>query len=389
MPVRHPLSCFRALSAILVLAACGDTPTSLEPVVATYPGITAELAIDPNNLPNYASVLPAYYDGAVAQLDNTPPNNRITNAGATLGRVLFYDVQLSINNTVSCASCHDQSIGFTDARRVSPGFAAGLETDAHSMRLANARYYGGTNFFWDRRAATLEAQTSQPIQSPVEMGFDVANGGLDSLFRKMRGLPYYGELHRLAFGDTTFSEARIQFAIAQFVRAMVATTSRWDSGYAANYNPSLPDRGLNTPIASFTLQEERGRVLFMRPPPQGGAGCAGCHILPTFSLAANSGSNGLDAGETTTFKSPSLKSVALAGPYMHDGRLATLADVIEHYNSGVQNGPALDNKLRTLGGAPLVLNLSAADKAALVAFLGTLSDAQLSGDSRFTDPFKP
>jgi cytochrome c peroxidase len=361
----------------------------MEPVVATYPGITAELTVDPFNLPNYASVLPAYYDGAVAQIDNTPRSNPITNAGATLGRVLFYDEQLSINNTVSCASCHDQSIGFSDARRASPGFAAGLETGAHSMRLANARYYGGTNFFWDRRAATLEAQTSQPIQSPVEMGFDAAKGGLDSLFRKMRGLPYYTELHRLAFGDTTFSEARIQLAIAQFVRAMVSTTSRWDSGYAANYNPNLPDRGLNAPIASFTPQEERGRVLFMRPPPQGGAGCAGCHVPPTFSLATNSRSNGLDAAETTIFKSPSLKSVAMAGPYMHDGRLATLADVVDHYDSGIKDGPALDNRLRTPGGAPLVLNLSAADRAALVAFLGTLSDTQLSVDNRFTDPFKP
>jgi cytochrome c peroxidase len=112
-------------------------------------------------------------------------------------------------------------------------------------------------------------------------------------------------------------------------------------------------------------------------------------VPPTFALNANSRSNGLDAGETTVFKSPSLKNVALSGAFMHDGRFSTLAQVVEHYNSGVQAGPALDNRLTSPGGTPRQLNLSAADKAALVAFMGTLTDTAFVVDSKFSSPFKP
>jgi cytochrome c peroxidase len=104
-------------------------------------------------------------------------------------------------------------------------------------------------------------------------------------------------------------------------------------------------------------------------------------------LAANSRSNGLDAGETVVFKAPSLKNVALSKAFMHDGRFATLDEVVEHYNSGVKLGPALDNRLSP-NGVPLRLNLSEADKAALVAFMQTLTDNVLIADTKFSDPFK-
>jgi cytochrome c peroxidase len=150
----------------------------------------------------------------------------------------------------------------------------------------------------------------------------------------------------------------------------------------------LADKGLSLPLAGFTAAEERGRVLFMLPPPQGGLGCAGCHQPPSFALAPGSLSNGLDAGEVVVFKSPSLKSVGRAGAFMHDGRFSSLAQVVEHYNSGVQPGPALDNRLIAGNGQPRRLNLSDADKAALVAFLLTLDDPTLATDPRFADPFK-
>jgi len=385
----------------LAAAACGGdtaattgpaTPaTPVTPTVPTppaFPGITAALNIDANNLPNYLGGLPAYYLGAVTSTDNTPPGNPTTNAGATLGRVLFFDRHLSTNDSVSCASCHNQSQGFTDPRRFSSGVAAGGRTSAHAMRLGNARFYAGIAFFWDRRAATLEIQTTLPIQNPVEMGFDAAHGGLDSLFRKMRTLAYYPELFRLVYGDTAITETRVQRAIAQYVRSMISTGSRWDEGYAQTFNPADPGRGLGRPIPGFSTEEERGRVLFIQPPDQGGVGCAGCHVPPTFALAANSRSNGLDAGETVIFKSPSLKNVAISGPYMHDGRLATLEDVIEHYNSGVQDGPALDVRLKNPAGQPLRLNLTAGDKAALAAFLRTLTDTRVCEDPRFMSPFR-
>jgi cytochrome c peroxidase len=170
---------------------------------------------------------------------------------------------------------------------------------------------------------------------------------------------------------------------------MVSSSSRWDTGYAAVFNAALPNRGLNLDLANLTAQENRGRALFMAPPnaPGGGAGCSACHQPPTFGLDQNSRSNGLDAGETIVFKSPSLKNVGLTGPYMHDGRFATLAAVVEHYDNGVQNGPALDNRLRP-GGVPIRLNLSAADKAALVAFMLTLNDPVLTADAKFGNPFR-
>jgi cytochrome c peroxidase len=112
-------------------------------------------------------------------------------------------------------------------------------------------------------------------------------------------------------------------------------------------------------------------------------------VPPTFSLAANALGNGLDAGETTVFKSPSLKNVAVSGPYMHDGRFATLAQVVDFYATGVQAGPALDNRLRVQNGQPARLNnLSSADRAALVAFMATLTDTPLTGDARFASPFR-
>jgi cytochrome c peroxidase len=393
------LSWFTAGLIALATACSGETATPVDPPAPapvtppapapdTFPGIAAALNLNVRQLPNYLGPLPPYYLAAVTSTDNTPPENPLTNTGATLGRVLFFDRRLSTNDSVSCASCHSQALGFTDPRQFSTGVTPAVATSTHSMRLGNARFYGGRRFFWNRRAPTLEIQATQPIQNPIEMGFDSAHGGLPALFQKMSALPYYPELFRLVYGDPAITEVRIQRAIAQYVRSMVSTHSRWDDGYAQTFNPADPGRGLGTPIPGFTTEEERGRVLFIMPPQQGGAGCAGCHVPPTYALAANSRSNGLDAGETILFKSPSLKNVAVSGPYMHDGRMATLEAVVEHYSMGIQDGPALDPQLRP-NGQPLRLNLPPADKAALVAFMRTLSDPQLAGDPRFTNPFKP
>ena len=199
------------LAMTVLLAACGGggggTDTAPASTTAASPADTADttavptpgaapapalqgLSIDLSNLPRYAPVLPAYYDAGVLADDNTPAGNRATDAAATLGRVLFYDRQLSVNNTISCASCHQQVQGFSDPRRFSLGFAGGATT-AHAMRLGNARYYAPGSMFWDKRAASLEAQATQPLQHPVEMGFDASAGGLPTLFAKLQALPYY------------------------------------------------------------------------------------------------------------------------------------------------------------------------------------------------------
>ena len=238
MPIQSTVRAARRAScwSLLLVAAAGcgsdGTPTIPEsPVVVVTPppapfaGVAAALTISPTQLPNYAApALPAHYVGLIGSNTDNGRNAPITDAGATLGRVLFYDRQLSLNNTKSCASCHAQASGFSDEAQLSVGFEGGL-TGAHSMRLANARFYGPGNFFWDRRAATLEAQAIEPIQNAVEMGFDATHGGLAAVTARLQGLAYYRELFALVYGDSTVTTDRMQRAIAQYVRSIVSTPS--------------------------------------------------------------------------------------------------------------------------------------------------------------------
>ncbi len=356
----------------------------------TSDNISDYLNIDLQQLANYSSYeYPIHIDqNTFNTFDNTPIANPVTDEGATLGRVLFYDKALSINNTIACASCHNQSVGFSDTPAFSEGFEGGFTT-AHSMRLVNTRYYAGAAMFWDKRAASLEEQSTQPIQHPVEMGFDAANGGMDSLIRKLQDIPYYPELFEFVFGSPIVTEENIQLALAQFIRSIESYQSRFDEGFAQVFNPALPNANVGADFPNYTAEENLGKMLFLTPPPAGGAGCAGCHTIPTFSLDANSLSNGLDAGETTIFKAPSLKNVGLESHFMHDGRFSSLEEVIDHYDSGIQDGPALDNRLRGPGGIPQQLNLTAEEKAALKAFLLTLNDAAVLNTVAFSDPFLP
>src|SRR5215203_6872786 len=235
------LSVFTALT----LAACGSgserslptsptTPTTTPsaPVGVTPASVTAALTIDLGAILPYAARVPAYYDDTVTRLDNSPGETAIDDRVATLGRVLFYDKQLSINDTVSCASCHQQPLGFSDSGRFSAG-VGGLTT-AHSPRLGNVRFYAPGTMFWDKRARSLEAQASQPITNAVEMGF---SSGFSALVSKMNGIAYYPDLFVFAFGSAEITEARIQQALAQFQRAMISSDSRWDAAYAQVFTP--------------------------------------------------------------------------------------------------------------------------------------------------------
>jgi cytochrome c peroxidase len=334
---------------------------------------------------NYSPPLPPHYLAPpVRNQDNTPTNNPVTNAGATLGRVLFYDKRLSTNGTVSCASCHQQQVGFSDPRKFSVGFAGGL-TGRNSMGLNNARYYARGRFFWDERAATLEDQVLQPIQNAVEMGMT-----LPALVTRLAAEPFYTNLFTVAFGSPAVDTNRISQALAQFVRSMVSTRSKHDAGVGVGFT-------------NFTAQENLGRQIFLGQ--VGNATCAACHGTDAHT-APNINNNGLEfpyvdlgvggitgrAQDNGLFKVPSLRNIELTAPYMHDGRFATLEEVVEFYNSGVVMNPNLPPPLRAppMPGqppAPLRLNLTAAQKAALVAFLKTLTDTSLTTDVRFSDPF--
>ncbi len=386
------------LATVLVIAAaCGGSDVTgtavipMEPAVPTVDTagnglVSAALNIDPRALPNYvAQTLPAFYTAQVLQReDRGEAGNPITNAGATLGRVLFFDRRLSRNDSLSCASCHAQSLAFGDTAQFSLGFEGVARTTAHTMRLANARFNQSGEYFWDRRAPSLQAQVIEPIQNSVEMGFDASHGGLAAAIAKVSAVPFYSRLFTLAFGNAAVTQDRVQRALAQYVRTIVSVQSRWDVAVAAS-GGGAP---FQQPMPGFTAEESRGQQLFLAPPQANGLGCAGCHVPPSFSLEANSRSNGLDAGETRIFRAPSLKTVGMGSRYMHDGRHATLEEVVEFYDSAVQPGPALDPRLANPNGTPRRLNLSAADKAAVVAFLKTLRDTSVVTDARFRDPFR-
>lgn len=390
----------RLASALLafVLGCAADEATAPE---NDFVAVREALTIDPAALPNYAGIAyPAYVTaGVIAREVVQPANNPITNAGATLGRVLFFDKNLSRTNTLSCASCHFASAAFGDTAQFSLGFDGVRRTGRHSMRLVNARFNPGGRYFWDRRAATLEAQTTQPIRDELELGFDDAHGGFVAVLGKLSALPYYPPLFKLAFGDAAITEDRMQRAMAQYVRSIVSYGSRYDQGVATlplapppPGAPTGPGGGLNlqTRVPGFTDEEFRGQQIFIQPKNAGGAGCQGCHSAPTFAFTAASGTNGLDPDQTALFRSPSLKNVAQSRRFMHDGRFTSLEQVVEFYNSGIQFGAQLDPRLRNAAGdGPQRLNLSAADKAALVAFMRTLTDPAIGTDPRFADPFRP
>ncbi|HLA63526.1 MAG TPA: cytochrome c peroxidase [Rhodothermales bacterium] len=328
---------------------------------------------------NYAAVaLPAHLNAnGIRNLDNTPFDNPVTNAGATLGRVLFYDTRLSLNETISCGSCHQQSHGFSDPARFSTGFAGGLGT-RNSMGLTFARYYDSGHFFWDERAQTLEIQTLGPVQDAVEMGMTVPE-----MVTRLQAASFYGPLFESAFGTPEVTADRVSAALAQFVRSIVAGGSRYDVARAQQGGgPPLPG-GPPPSLPGFTAQENQGAALFF-----GRARCVACHQgeLQVGDVPRN---NGLDATITDAgagngrFKTGSLRNVELTAPYMHDGRFATLEAVVQHYDSGVRDSPNLDPILRQ----PLRLNLTAAERAALVAFLRTLTDRSVTTDPRWSDPF--
>ena len=336
------------------------------------------------NLPatpyRYANVaLPSHFTQPGRPHDNTPLGNPLSDDGATLGRVLFYDTRLSANNTTSCASCHVQAHAFADPKAFSKGFHGAL-TDRRAMPLVNVRYYQRARFFWDERAGNLEEMVLQPIQSRIEMGQD-----LKQVVDTLAGDATYRVLFARAFGDRQVTEQRIGKALAQFVRALVSYQSRYDEGRGRA-------QSAQDDFTNFTLLENRGKALFMR-------NCSSCHMKDGnehffVQTPADTGLRGkeptadggvgdvtLRAADLGSFKSPSLRNVEVTAPYGHDGRFATLDALIDHYS----DNPIFDPNLGYM--TPVPLKFTASEKAALIAFLKTLTDQSLLTDARFSNPF--
>lgn len=326
----------------------------------------------------------------------------VTNEGATLGRVLFYDTQLSINNRISCSSCHKQKNGFADNKTFSVGFEEKI-TPRNSMAIVNPVL--NNSLFWDSRANNVEELVSQPIMNHIEMGME----SMADLSKKIETIYYYAPLFKKAFGSEEIKEDRIISALSQFLRSMVSMESKFDKAASNGFN-------------NFTNSELRGKEIFFSVE----ANCSSCHKGINFSapdgVGAGSSLKGLDnfmlpeegfdqgnneyAGPEIKgtanigldlkysdngfgkgqFKIPTLRNINLTSPYMHDGRYASLEEVVEHYNSKIKLHENLDKKFVKNGKAK-TLNLRDTDKKALVNFLKTLTDENFVNAERFSDPF--
>ncbi len=297
-----------------------------------------------------------------------PGDNPLTVEGVELGRLLFFDPMFSADSSISCASCHLPELAFSDGMSLSTG-VAGRRGRRNAPSLANVGYYY-KGLFWDGRVATLEAQSLHPVEDSLEM-----SNAWPEVERRLRAHPSYPVLFRKAFGIRHAGEINGDLAakaLAQFQRTLISANSKFDRKMRGE--------------VEFTAREQRGWTIFfdasMDVPH---SECAHCHADPLFSTLEFA-NNGIDAVKTLedfsdrgrgavsgnryeygAFRVPTLRNIALTAPYMHDGRFATLEEVIEHYAAG---GHYADN----LNPNIMPLRLNAQDKADLIEFLLTLTD---------------
>ncbi len=311
----------------------------------------------------------------------TPNNNPTTNEGILLGRKLFFDPILSVDSTLSCSFCHLPEKNFTDRLAKSRG-VGGVKGKRSSPTLLNVGFLRN-GLFWDGRASSLEEQALLPVEDPLEM-----QASWPEIEHRLRIHFRYPLLFRKAFGISKPEELTRELvvkAIAQFERTLVSGQSKYDRVQMGR--------------DSFTHDEAMGYDLFFDVTPEvKDAECGNCHNEPLFTnhkFANNALSNvpdinafpdkGLgaitgDPHDNGKFKIPTLRNIALTDPYMHDGRFATLSEVIDHYNSGGHPSPTVHPLIRPLG-------LTPEEKKQLLAFLHTLTDTSFAQNKAFQNPF--
>jgi cytochrome c peroxidase len=279
-----------------------------------------------------------------------PADNPLTPEKVELGKQLYFDPRLSCDDTVSCASCHDPKKGWSNGTP----FATGVRNQVggrSAPTIINAAY--SDLQFWDGRALKLEGQALGPIQNPIEMDHK-----LDDCVAKLNKIPGYMQQFQKVFGTDVTSE-NIAKAIASFERTVLSGNAPYDKYKAGNHNV-------------MSAAAERGMKLFF-----GKAHCSACHTGPNFTDESfhNIGV-GMKAekpdlgryevtkvvGDKGAFKTPTLREVARHAPYMHDGSLKTLEDVVEHYDKGGIQNPQLDEEI-------FPMKLSAAEKSDLITFM--------------------
>ncbi len=363
------------LSVCAMLWACDDS--SPEEPTPQNPALTLQHPeYFPNNIP-------------------MPADNPLTEKGVELGRMLFYDKQLSADGTVSCASCHQQSKAFTDGLQFSEG-VNGKMGDKNSMSLANLHWT--SRFFWDGRAKTLEEQALEPISDIREMNLEIGEA-----VARLQADQDYPERFKTAFETDQIRPEFIGKAIAQFMRTLISGDSKFD-------------QWIKGEIALSPTEQAGMELFFTHPDPSlqiRGGNCGDCHLGFLTSGDRNGflgfHNNGLDMDEHLNqglasvtgkdtdrgkFKAPTLRNIALTAPYMHDGRFETLEQVLDHYNEHIQMNSNLDILILEASNEPIKpgedikLHLSDSEKEAIIAFLHTLTDEKFITNPKFSDPFK-
>ncbi len=313
-----------------------------------------------------------------------PIDNPLTEQGVALGRMLFFDPILSKDSTISCNTCHIQNRAFAESRKTSRGIRGQIGT-RNAMPLYNLMWQ--KRFFWDGRENILRDQILGPIQEHNEMDMNLFNLAL-----KLNASNRYLPLFKRAFGVQNITPSEVSKALEQFLITMISFNSKIDQL-----------RGRTDSLNVVSASALRGLNLFMKPVEDGGADCFHCHSnMPFFgvtSAAESMSNNGLDedfidkgfgnvTGRPTDngkFKIPSLRNVALSAPYMHDGRFATLEDVVDFYSDQVKfNSPNLDINIAAHGKQ---LSLTQQQKDDLVEFLRHLTDNEFINNPKFKNPF--
>jgi cytochrome c peroxidase len=324
-----------------------------------------------------------------------PSDNPLTNEGVELGRMLFYDTKLSKDNTISCATCHQQSRAFTDGKVVGEGIR-GQKMDRNSMSLVNM-LWSTSHKFWDGRAANLEDQALQPIENPKEMDLK-----LNELLIRLNSDSVYKSKSKSAFNTNEIREEHVAKALAQFQRTLISQDSKYDKFLKGELQ--------------LSEQEQRGmQSFFTHPDPSvelRGSNCGDCHrnfltdgFNDGFDGFAN---NGLEDDENLEdglyavtknplhkgkFKIPSLRNITLTAPYMHDGRFNTLEEVLDHYNENIHMSSTLDILIREASNEfrepddPIALKLTEEEINDIIAFLKTLTDSTFINNEKYSNPF--
>ena len=329
----------------------------------------------------------SYYDEQVQVFTDGLSRLGIDNKLAALGRVLFYDPSLSSSNTISCASCHQQEFGFSDIHQFSTGVNGSLSS-RNSPGLANSIFYPTLRgYAWDQANGKLTDQFAAAITNRLEM-----NMSLLVLKNKLAHYDYYPPIFETVYGDSEITSDRILDALKHFVCAMASFDSKYDQGRSLL---TSNENGFISSNPALTAEENTGKALFIQH------GCESCHIAEIFrgETSANIGLDlvyrdkgvGARTGNPSQFgmfKIPSLRNLELTGPYMHDGRYATLEQVVRFYSDSIQAHPNLDEDLKNEMGNPIKLNLSDDEVSAMVAFLNSLTDYNFIQDPKFSNPFQ-